>query len=118
MAIDKERGALVMFEPNLTPGSEIQLMRRQIDQGYVGQRVNEAFERLDGRRPFFGLYIDCAGRAASICNTETEEAAEVQKALNARGIPLLGFYSGVEIAKVAGRVEALDWTGVFCLFSE
>ena len=46
-----------------------------------------------------------------------EEAVEVQKALPA-DIPLLGVYSGVELAKVGGHIQALDWTGVLCLFSE
>jgi hypothetical protein len=118
MAVDKARGALVMFEPNLVPGSEIQLMRRQIDQKYIGQRVDQLFAAVGDRRPFLALYIDCAGRAAAICNTESEEATEVQKSLNARGVPLLGVYSGVEVARVAGHVEALDWTGVLCVFSE
>ena len=43
--------------------------------------------------------------------------AEVQRAIGAH-VPLLGFYSGVEIARVGGQLQALDWTGVLCLFSE
>jgi hypothetical protein len=33
-------------------------------------------------------------------------------------IPLLGIYSGVEIARVGGDLQPLDWTGVLCIFSE
>ena len=33
-------------------------------------------------------------------------------------MPLLGMYAGVEIAKVGLEMEALDWTGVLCVFSE
>lgn len=33
-------------------------------------------------------------------------------------MPLLGLYSGVEIARVGGQMQALDWTGVLCVFSE
>ena len=32
-------------------------------------------------------------------------------------VPLLGLYTGVEIAPVEGRSRGLDWTGVFCLLS-
>jgi len=32
-------------------------------------------------------------------------------------IPLLGMYSGVEIARVKGQVMPLDWTGVLCIFT-
>jgi hypothetical protein len=118
MAIDRDRGGLVMFEPNLTAGSEVQLMRRSIDLDYVGVRTRELFDRVADRHPFFALYIDCAGRASAVCNSDGEEAVAVQRVLTERGVPLLGLYAGVEIAKVAGSVQALDWTGVLCLFSE
>ena len=118
MSVDRKRGGLVMFEPDLTEGSEVQLMRRSIDFDYVGERTRRLLDRVaqDGRRPFFALYIDCAGRASAYCGTEREEAEEVQKVLG--DIPLLGFYSGVEIAQVGGEMQALDWTGVLCVFSE
>ena len=107
-----------MFEPNLSVGSEVQLMRRSIDLDYIGVRARQLFDRIGDRLPFLALYIDCAGRASAICNTEREEASEVQKVLTERGVPLLGIYAGVEIATVAGSVQALDWTGVLCVFSE
>jgi hypothetical protein len=118
MAVDKERGALIMFEPNLVVGTEIQLMRHSVNLDYVSRRVNDLFDGLGDRRPFFALYINCAGRCSAISNTEREDAEEVQKAMNARNLPLLGLYSGVEIAPVAGSVQALDWTGIVCVFSE
>lgn len=40
MAVDKERGGLLMFESDLKAGSEVQLMRRSIDFTYMEQRVN------------------------------------------------------------------------------
>ena len=117
MAIDRERRALVMFENDLKPGFEIQLMRRSIDFDYIGRRAGELLGRLDGRTPIFALYIDCAGRASAFCGTEREEAEEVQRVIGSR-MPLLGMYSGVEIAKVGQDMQALDWTGVLCVFSE
>ncbi|HUF50418.1 MAG TPA: FIST N-terminal domain-containing protein [Longimicrobiales bacterium] len=116
MAVDQERQALVMFEPDLKEGDEVQLMRRSLDFDYVRRRTQDMLDSLEDREPFFALYIDCAGRAAPYCGTEEEEAAEVQKAIG--DIPLLGMYSGVEIAKVAGQVQALDWTGVLCVFTK
>ena len=118
MAIDKERGALVMFEPNLTPGTEVQLMRRSIDFDYIDRRIDKVFAEVGGRRPFFALYIDCLGRAAAFCGADREEAEEVQRSVTRRGVPLLGMFSGVEIAKVGGSPRGLDWTGVLCVFSE
>lgn len=48
---------------------------------------------------------------------EREEAEVVQEVIGVR-MPLLGMYSGVEIARVRDDMEALDWTGVLCVFSE
>ena len=117
MAVDKERGGLVMFEPDLEAGSEVQLMRRSIDFQYIGQRAQKLLDGLGDRKPLFALYIDCAGRASAYCGTEGEEAEEVQKVIGSK-MPLLGMFSGVEIAKVGNEMQALDWTGVLCVFSE
>jgi hypothetical protein len=117
MGVDKERGGLIMFEPDLKAGFEVQLMRRSIDFDYVRERTQDLLRRVEGRQPFFALYIDCAGRASAYCGAEGEEAEEVQKVIGAK-MPLLGIYSGVEIAKVGGDIQALDWTGVLCVFSE
>jgi hypothetical protein len=117
MAVDKERRGLIMFEPDLKEGFEVQLMRRSIDFDYIRERTEDLLRRVESRKPFFALYIDCAGRASAFCGTEGEEAEEVQKVISSK-MPLLGMYSGVEIAKVGGDIQALDWTGVLCVFSE
>lgn len=117
MAIDKDRRGLVMFENDLKAGSEVQLMRRSIDFSYVGRRADDLLARIGDRTPFFALYIDCTGRASAYCGTEREEAEEVQRVIGSK-MPLLGMYSGVEIAKVGKDMQALDWTGVLCVFSD
>ena len=114
--IDEERGGLIMFEPDLVPGTQVQLMRRSIDFEYIGQYTRELLERTADRKPFFALYIDCAGRASAYCGSDGEEAAEVQRAIGS-DIPLLGMYSGVEVARVGENLQPLDWSGVLCLFS-
>jgi hypothetical protein len=72
----------------------------------------------DGKRPAFALYIDCAGRAASFSETLTEEALEIRNACNRYDVPLLGFYSGVEVAPLLGKSRGLDWTGVLLVLAE
>jgi hypothetical protein len=115
--VDEKRGGLVMFEPDLTPGTEVQLMRRSVDFEYIGRRTQALLDSLEGRKPFFAFYIDCAGRASAYCGSEGEEAAEVQRAIGP-DIPLLGMYCGVEIARVGAEPQPLDWSGVLCIFSE
>ncbi len=111
-----------LFEPDLAPGTEIQFMLR--DGAKMIESASENVAALIARIAEdkgvarFGLYIDCAGRTAALSNTPTEEAAEVQSVLNRHGIPLLGFYSGVEVAPCPNRSRALDWTGVLMIFAE
>lgn len=117
LGVDKDRGGLIMFEPDLKTGSEVQLMQRSFDFNYVRQRARDLLNRIGRRKPFFALYIDCAARASAYSGTEGEEAEEVQKVIGAE-MHLLGMYSGVEIAKVGIDMQALDWTGVLCVLSE
>lgn len=111
-----------IFEPDLEQGMEIQFMLR--DSNIMIESAKNNSENLmkkindDGKIPIFGLYIDCAGRAAEHSNTETEEAAEVQQVMNRYNTPLLGFYSGVEVAPILGKSRGLDWTGVLMVLAK
>lgn len=116
LAIDKEHNSLIMFEPDMVPGTEFQIMYRSFDHDYMIPRIEKLFSGLQGRKPVLAMYIDCAGRAAGYGGEEREDAVTVQQTVADR-VPLLGIYSGVEIASVERRPRGLDWTGVFCLFS-
>jgi hypothetical protein len=112
---------IVLFEPDLEEGTEILFMLRDSKKMIESARVNsvELMEEIkaDGRKPVLGLYIDCAGRTASFSDTITEEASEVQKVFKQYNTPLLGFYSGVEIAPLLGNSKGLDWTGVLLVLA-
>jgi hypothetical protein len=116
LGIDRERGGIVMFEPDMVAGTEFQIMYRSLDLDYMTPRIEALFEGLGDREPVFVLYIDCAGRAAGYGGIDMEDAVMVQRTVGGRA-PVLGIYSGVEIASVGGTPRGLDWTGVFCLFS-
>lgn len=115
LAVDPEQRALIMFEPDLEPGSKVQLMRISYDLGYIGRQVEELVASLDGRRPLLAIYADCAGRSKAASALEEEEGDTVRAAIG--DIPLLGFYTGVEIGRVGEEVRPLDWTGVLCILS-
>ena len=116
-----EGKGIAIFEPDLARGTEIQFMLRDSHQMIESARqnsralVHQVTKR--GVTPVLGLYIDCAGRAAGFSDTRTEEALEVCRVLNDHGIPMLGFYSGVEIAPLTGKNRGLDWTGVLLIVS-
>lgn len=116
MFADPETKALHMFEPYLATGMEIQLMRRRIPFEYVAERVETLFDEIGEARPVLAIYLDCAGRASALSQTDGEDAAAVRDAVAGR-VPLLGLYTGVEIAAVAGVVSPLDYTGVLCLIT-
>ena len=114
--VDYERRGIVMFEPDMVPGTRFQIMYRSLDLDYMEPKIEELFGGLDGREPVFGLYIDCAGRCAGYGGVDLEDALVVQRTVADR-VPLLGLYAGVEIAPLGSEPRGLDWTGVFCLFS-
>lgn len=114
LRVESDRRSITLFEPDFRPGSVVQIMSR--DNGLMVQSVRDGVRsmngRVSGRRALMALYIDCAGRASARSGSEIEEAEVLldEVAINA---PLLGFYSGVEIAPVDEmRSRPLDWTGV------
>jgi hypothetical protein len=111
-----------MFEADLCDGQDIQFMVRdnRMMMQSVDDNVRAILDRVQAerRRPVFALYISCGGRTAEYSGTEEEEGAAVQRAMAAAKVPLLGFYSGVEIAPTLGRSRGLDWTGVLLILAE
>lgn len=117
LAIDEKEKALIMFEPDLKAGDEVQLMARSINLEYVQKSIQNLQKKVEGKNPLFYFYIDCGGRTKSYAGGELEDVEEVQKVIG-DSVPFMGFYSGVEIAKVGNHLQPLDWTGVLCLLTE
>ena len=117
LGIDKDSGGIVMFEADMVEGTEFQIMIRSLELDYMKPKVDRIFEAIDDREPVFAVYIDCAGRCAGYAGSDLEDALVIQSAVAGR-VPILGMYTGVEIASIGGRPRGLDWTGVFCLFSQ
>lgn len=116
LAVDEPSRSLIMFEPDLQTGDEVQLMRRSIDLAYIPKAIDELKAKVNGLKPVFSFYINCAGRAKPYTGGEFEDAEAVQKEIGT--IPFMGFYSGVEVARVREKFQPLDWTGVLCLITE
>ena len=112
---------IVIFEPDLKEGTEILFMLRNNEMMIESAKKNskDLLEKIiaNGEKPVFGLYIDCAGRTSKASDSLTEEASEVQNVLNQYDTPLLGFYSGVEVAPLFGKSRGLDWTGVLMVLA-
>lgn len=113
---DPEAGSITLFEADFKVGAKVQIMSRdnRLMLDSVTSGCNQLLAEHDLTKSAFAFYIDCAGRSSAFSGAETEEASIVQRKLS--GVPLLGFYSGVEIAPLLGRSRPLDWTGVLTLF--
>jgi hypothetical protein len=111
-------GSVTLFEADFKVGTRVQIMSRdnQLMLESVQKRTRQLLASLGQEKPIFALYIDCAGRTSAFSGAEVEEASIVQAELGPE-LPLLGFYSGVEIAPLLGRSRPLDWTGVLTLFT-
>ena len=113
---------VTLFEPDFEEGVEVQFMlrdtRKMVES--AGENSMTLMERVvrEGKKPLFALYIDCAGRTMGYSSSTAEESAEVQRTCNHYGIPLLGLFTGVEIAPLLGRPRGLDWTGVLVVIAE
>ena len=118
LASNPENGSVILFEADFHVGSRIQIMSRdnRLMLESVQKRTRQLWESIQDLDPFFAFYIDCAGRCNAFSGSEIEEAGLVQESVGKK-IPLLGFYSGVEIAPCLGRSRPLDWTGVLTLFT-
>ena len=114
--VDEVTGAISLVEGDLREGDEFQFMRRSIETDIISGQARHLLDSLEGREPLCALYISCLGRIKKLFGTEKEEAEEIQATIGSR-MPLLGMYSGVEIARVREKVMPLDWTGVLCIFS-
>jgi len=117
LGIDMDSGGIVMFEPDMVEGTEFRLMFHSFELNYIKPKIDRIFDEIEGREPVFAVYINCAGRCSGYAGTDMEDAPVLQKAVGGR-VPILGLYTGVEIASIGGRPRGLDWTGVFCLFSQ
>ncbi len=116
LAVDIPTKSLVMFEPDLKTGDEVQLMRRSVDLDYIQVGIDDIKTQMKEAKPVFAFYINCAGRAKPYAGGEFEDAEAVQKGIG--NIPFMGFYCGVEVARVKNNLQPLDWTGVLCIISE
>ena len=119
LGANRSAGSITLFEPDFRQGARVQimaldnvLMLESVRQGTAAART-----RSLASKPFLGLYIDCAGRASARSGAPFEEAALMMQDLHA-SFPLLGFYSGVEIAPFGSYSRPLDWTGVLTLLTQ
>jgi signal transduction histidine kinase len=113
LSADPEQGTIRLFDAGFDEGSWVQFMYRdpQTVLASAADGAGRIAREIGTLSPVLTLYFDCAGRANMLSGLPREEAEVVQEAIAPTG-PLLGCYTGVEIAPLLGRARPLDWTGV------
>ncbi|WP_341501974.1 FIST N-terminal domain-containing protein [Gallaecimonas sp. GXIMD4217] len=104
-ALDDASGGLVMAMGHFQKGEQVEVMLRSGPSIFAD--MDRALGQLEPDRP--SLYIDCAGRTSSFSGLAREEAQLLRERLQLR---TAGFFSGAELATLAGRPTLMNWTGV------
>jgi small ligand-binding sensory domain FIST len=78
--------------------------------------LGEVAARLDGRRPAFGCYFDCAGRGRGLFGAPDHDVALIRERLGE--FPLVGFFGNGEFAPIGRRNFFHNYTGALVIFPQ
>jgi hypothetical protein len=115
---DQASGSITLFEADFEKGQHVQIMATDAEQmaDSVTYGTRQLLDETRGRHVLGALYFDCAARSSAFHGNEREEARILVEQLPDT-LPVLGCYSGVEIAPFHGRARPLDWTGVLAMLT-
>ena len=112
---DQSSGAIAVGDA-VRVGQTIQFQLRDADASREDLELTLAgvAHELDGRRPAFGCYFDCAGRGQGLYGVPDHDVTLIKKHLGA--FPLAGFFGNGELAPVGRRNFFHTYTGVLVVF--
>jgi small ligand-binding sensory domain FIST len=117
--VDPASGAIAVAE-RVRPGQTVQFNLRDARAASADMRstMEEVSDSLGAKRPSFGFYFNCLGRGTALYGKDkpNHDMTIIKEFLG--NIPLIGFFGNAEIAPVAGRNYAHNYTGVLVLFAE
>jgi small ligand-binding sensory domain FIST len=116
LQFDPDRGLLALSQP-LPVGTRIRFALRDVyaARDHLRRVVHDLRAALGDRRPRLGLYINCAGRGRGFFGVADHDIAFIQCTLGE--FPLVGFFSGGEIAPLRGRPCLNLFSGVLALLT-
>jgi small ligand-binding sensory domain FIST len=112
---DPSTGAIAVGDA-VRVGQTIQFQLRDADASREDLEITLASvaRALDGRRPAFGCYFDCAGRGQGLYGVPDHDVTLIKKHLGA--FPLAGFFGNGELAPVGRQNFFHTYTGVLVVF--
>ena len=114
---DQSSGALAVAE-RVRVGQTLQFQIRdaQASREDLREMLDELVERLNGRRPAFGCYFDCAGRGRGLFGVPDHDVTLIRERLGE--FPLIGFFGNGEFAPIGRRNFFHNYTGALVIFPE
>src|SRR5213594_2508711 len=114
---DQSSGALAVAE-RVRVGQTVQFQIRDAEASREDLRemLDELVERLNGRRPAFGCYCDCAGRGRGLFGVPDHDVTLIRERLGE--FPLVGFFGNGEFAPIGRQNFFHNYTGALVVFPE
>jgi small ligand-binding sensory domain FIST len=114
---DQSSGALAVAE-RVRVGQTLQFQIRdaQASREDLREMLDELVGRLNGRRPAFGCYFDCAGRGRGLFGVPDHDVTLIREWLG--DFPLVGFFGNGEFAPIGRRNFFHNYTGALVIFPE
>ena len=112
---DRSSGAIAVAE-SVRVGQTIQFQIRDAEAARLDLRatLEGVAAKLDGRRPLFGCYFNCAGRGQGLFGVPDHDVGMIREQLG--NFPLVGFFGNGEFAPIGRRNFFHTYTGVLVLF--
>jgi small ligand-binding sensory domain FIST len=82
----------------------------------LNQMLQRQAQKLNGKKPAFGLYFNCCARGNSLYGMPGIDTAYIRQALG--DFPLLGLFGGYELAPLGRANHLFAYTGVLALITE
>jgi small ligand-binding sensory domain FIST len=114
---DRSSGAVAVAE-RVRVGQTVQFQIRDAEASREDLRgmLGEVTARLQGRRPAFGCYFNCAGRGRGLFGVPDHDVTLIREQLGE--FPLVGFFGNGEFAPIGRRNFFHNYTGALVVFPE
>jgi small ligand-binding sensory domain FIST len=117
IGLDPEKG-IVGVAQEVSEGEALIFTMRDGERARedLNQMLRRQGEKLNGRKPGFGMYFNCCARGGSLYGIPGIDSAYIRQALG--DFPLVGMFGGYELAPLGRANRLFAYTGVLALVTE
>jgi small ligand-binding sensory domain FIST len=117
VGLDAEKGILGVADYVSEGESMIFTMRDGLRaREDLEQMLHRQSERLNGKKPGFGLYFNCCARGNSLYGIPGIDVAYIRQVLG--DFPLIGMFGGYELAPLGQANHLFAYTGVLAIIAD